>query len=147
MGPHTVAHWGKNPQFIQKFSFGKSHFWTKFTFSKSHFWQNSHFQNHIFHKIHNFKASFSTKFTFFRHQIIGNIWIRKLVYLNRNTVLTKTIFWHPYFDTKGRWYSSYSEFRADSNGTPHSKMSKFWSDEFSWAGIIIICHHLHYFDS
>ena len=49
----SSTHWGRNPQFIQKLSF-----W------KSHFWQNSHFQNHIFDKIHNFKISFFTKFTF-----------------------------------------------------------------------------------
>ena len=30
----TTTHWGKNPQFVQKF-----------TFWNSHFWQNSHFQN------------------------------------------------------------------------------------------------------
>ena len=47
------THWGKNPQFIQKF-----------TFSKYYCSQNSHFQNLIFHKIHYFKGSFFTQFTF-----------------------------------------------------------------------------------
>ena len=60
-----MSHLSKNPQFIQKFSVWKSHFLTKFTFSKSHFWQNSHLQNHIFDKIHIFKISLSTKFTFY----------------------------------------------------------------------------------
>ena len=60
----TQPHWGKNPQFIQKF-----------TFCKSHFHQNSHFQNFIFdkihifnvfifHKIHIFKVLFFKKITF-----------------------------------------------------------------------------------
>ena len=35
-----------------------------FTFWKPYFWQNSHFQILIFHKIHNFKGAFFTKFTF-----------------------------------------------------------------------------------
>ena len=60
-----VPHWGKNPQFIRKFTFSKSHvltkftvsFYTKFTISKSHFSQNSHFQTLIFHKIDIFQAS------------------------------------------------------------------------------------------
>ena len=73
------AHWGKNPQFIRKFIFWKSHFspdshffkvsfFTKFTFSKFHFSQNSNFQNLIFYKIHIFKISFFTKFTFSKSQ-------------------------------------------------------------------------------
>ena len=55
------AHWGKNPQFIQKFSF-----W------KSHFEQNSHFQSPIFDKIHIFKISFFTKFTFLKSHFRQN---------------------------------------------------------------------------
>ena len=47
------THWGKTPQFIQKFTFGKSHFS-----------QNSHLQNLTFHKINIYKISFFTKFTF-----------------------------------------------------------------------------------
>ena len=39
-------------------------FLTKFAISKSHFSQNSHFQSLVFHKIHTFKASFLTEFTF-----------------------------------------------------------------------------------
>ena len=53
--------------------------------------KNSHFGNLIFHKIHIFKilfftkfnifkVSFSTKLTFFRHQILRNFWINKLVF-------------------------------------------------------------------
>ena len=77
---------GKNPQFIQKF-----------TYWKSHIWHNSHFQNLIFHKIHIFKASLLTKFTtsnshfyqnsqfiiliffqihIFIRQILGHFWIK-----------------------------------------------------------------------
>ena len=59
------SHWGKNPQFIRKF-----------TFPKYHFWQNSHFQIFIFHKNHIFKVSFLTKFTFYKHQILGDFWIK-----------------------------------------------------------------------
>ena len=50
---YCTSHWGKKPQFIQKF-----------TFWKSQFWQNSHVENLIFHKIHISKISFFTKFTF-----------------------------------------------------------------------------------
>ena len=38
--------------------------------------KNPHFQNLIFHKIHNFKVSFFTKITFFKHQILCNFWIK-----------------------------------------------------------------------
>ena len=48
----------------------------EFTISKSHFSQNSQFQNLNFHKIHIFKITFFTKFTFFKHQILGNFWIK-----------------------------------------------------------------------
>ena len=41
----------------------KISFFKKFTFSMPHFSQNSQFQCHIFHKIHNFKVPFLTKFT------------------------------------------------------------------------------------
>ena len=51
------AHRGKNPQFIRKFTFWKSHFLTKFTSLKSHFSPNSHLQSLIFHKIHIFQTS------------------------------------------------------------------------------------------
>ena len=40
------------------------------------FSQNSHFQNLTFHNIYIFKVSFFTKFTFFKHQILGNFWIK-----------------------------------------------------------------------
>ena len=64
----------------------------KFTFLKSHFSQNSHFQSLIFHKIHNFKISFFTKFTFwnshfftkftfFKHQNLGDFRIFKSLFL------------------------------------------------------------------
>ena len=42
----SFAHWGKNPQFIQKF-----------TFWNYHFWQNSQFRNLNFHKIHIFETT------------------------------------------------------------------------------------------
>ena len=48
------THWCKNPQLKIR----------RFTFSKSHFWQNSQFQSLIFDKIHFFKISFPTEFTF-----------------------------------------------------------------------------------
>ena len=48
----SYTHWGKSPQFVQKFIF-----W------KSYFSQNSQFQSLISHKIHNFKVPISTKFT------------------------------------------------------------------------------------
>ena len=48
----TLPHWGKNPQFIQIF-----------TIWKLQFSQKSQYENIIFHKIHNFKVSFFTKFT------------------------------------------------------------------------------------
>ena len=54
----------------------KISFFTKFIISKSYFSQNSHFQSPIFHKIHILKVSFFTKFTFFKHEIIGNFWIK-----------------------------------------------------------------------
>ena len=38
--------------------------------------KNSHFENPTFHKIHNFKVSFFAKFTIFKHQILGNFWIK-----------------------------------------------------------------------
>ena len=38
--------------------------------------QNSLFENLIIHKIHIFKVSFFTKFTFFNHQILGNFCIK-----------------------------------------------------------------------
>ena len=40
------------------------------------FQKNSHVQNLIFHKIHNFKVTLFTKFTFFKRQILGNFWIK-----------------------------------------------------------------------
>ena len=62
-----IEHWGKNPQFIQKFTFWKylfsqnSHFQSrifhKIHISKSHFSQNSQFQSRIFLKIHIFQTS------------------------------------------------------------------------------------------
>ena len=44
---------------------------------KISFLKNSHFKNYIFflYKIHNFKVSFFTKFTFFEHQILRK-WIK-----------------------------------------------------------------------
>ena len=65
-------HWtlGQRSAINQKIPF------TKFTISKSHCSQNSQFQSPIFHKIHIFKVSFFTKFTFFKHQILGNFWIK-----------------------------------------------------------------------
>ena len=72
----NIAHWGKNPQFIQKIRFWKSQFPQNSHFKYlSHFWQNthswnlifaknSHFEHLDFHKIHIFKISFFTKFTF-----------------------------------------------------------------------------------
>ena len=39
--------------------------------------KNSHCQSLIYHKIHNFKVAFFTKFTFFKHQILGNFWIKE----------------------------------------------------------------------
>ena len=45
----SFSHWGKNPQFIQKF-----------TISKSYFVQNSHFQSLILNKNHIYKVSFFT---------------------------------------------------------------------------------------
>ena len=66
------SHWGKNPQFIQIFTFWKlkNHifkvsFLTKFTISKSLFSQNSQFESLSFDKINTFTVSFFTKFTFF----------------------------------------------------------------------------------
>ena len=47
---HSLTHWSKNPQFIQKLKVFKIHI-----FLNSHFSKNSHFQSLIFHKIHNFK--------------------------------------------------------------------------------------------
>ena len=41
-----------------------------------HWGKNSQFQNHSFHKIHIFNVSFFTQFTFFKHQILGNLWIK-----------------------------------------------------------------------
>ena len=81
----TFAHWGKNPHFIQKFTFLKSHLLTKIAFSKSyfskkshfrspffikiafskpHYSQRSHFQNWIFRKNHIIKANFHKKLHF-----------------------------------------------------------------------------------
>ena len=58
----------KNSQCIQKF-----------TFSKSPFSQNSHFQNLIFHKIHNFEISFSTKFIFLKSHFSQNSQFQSLI--------------------------------------------------------------------
>ena len=58
----TATHWGKKPQFIQKF-----------TIWKSHFSQNSHFENLIFHKIHNFKVSLFDKIHIFQSVIFHKI--------------------------------------------------------------------------
>ena len=62
---------GQKPQIIQKFTF-----WI------SHFSQNSHFQSLIFHKIHNFKASISTKFTIFQASNCKEFLDKKLVFDN-----------------------------------------------------------------
>ena len=48
------THWGKNPHFIQKITFLKSHF----------------------HKIHIFEISIFTKFTFLKYQNQGFFWIK-----------------------------------------------------------------------
>ena len=60
----TFAHWGKNPHFIQKFTFLKSHLLTKIAFSKSHFSPKSHFRSPFLTKIAFPKANFSQKITF-----------------------------------------------------------------------------------
>ena len=75
---HT-AHCGKNPHFIQK-----SHF------RNSQFSQNSPFQNHIFDKIHIFKITFFTKFTFLKYHIWQNSHFRKFTFFNYQIL---GIFW------------------------------------------------------
>ena len=50
-----LTHWSKNPQFIPKF-----------TFSKSHNLRNSHFHNHIFSRIHIFEITFCNKNCIFK---------------------------------------------------------------------------------
>ena len=96
-----MTHWGKSPQFIQKFTLWKSQFvqnshpkndifhkihnfkiifFTKFTFSKSQFSQNSHSENHIFDKIHNFKIPYFTKLTFSKSHFSQNSHFSKIKY-------------------------------------------------------------------
>ena len=81
----NFTHWGKNPQFVQKYwnlifdkvRIFKRSFLSKFTISKSHFFcQNSHFQILKFYTIHICKVSFFTKFTFYKHKILGNFLIK-----------------------------------------------------------------------
>ena len=60
------AHWGQNSQFIQKF-----------TFRKSHFSQNSHFENINFHKIHLSEISFFTKFTITKYHFFAKFTFSK----------------------------------------------------------------------
>ena len=64
-----ISHWGKNPQFIQKF-----------TFWEYYFSQNSQFQNLIFDKVHNFKVSFFTKFTFWESHLSQNSHFQSLFF-------------------------------------------------------------------
>ena len=65
----TTTHWGKPPQFVQKF-----------TFSKSHFSQNSHFQGLIFQKIHIFKVAFFTKFTILKSHFSQNSHFKSVIF-------------------------------------------------------------------
>ena len=60
--------WGKNSQFIQKFTI-----WNLFFFDKIHIFKVSFFTKFTISKV-----SFFT-FTFFKHQIIVNLWINKPV--------------------------------------------------------------------
>ena len=66
LSTHTGA---KNHQFIQKF-----------TFWKSHFSQNSQFQSLIFGKIHNFKVSFLAKFTISKSLFWQNSQFKSLIF-------------------------------------------------------------------
>ena len=63
------AQWGKNSQFIEKFTFWKYHFL----------------------KIHNFKISFFTKFTFFKHQILGYFLVFAPVWLFYSAIFAQKI--------------------------------------------------------
>ena len=65
----VYARWGKNPHFIQKF-----------TYWKSQFLQNSPFWNPIFHKIHVSKISIFTKFTFLKSQFSQNSHFWNLIF-------------------------------------------------------------------
>ena len=59
----------------------KKSLFTKFTISKSHFFsQNSQFQNLIFHKIHNLKISFFTKFPILKSQFSQNSQFLNLIF-------------------------------------------------------------------
>ena len=97
----TFAHWGKNPHFIQKFTFLKSHLLTKIAFSKSHFSPKSHFRSPFLTKIAFSKSYFFTKITFqkpiftkiafskshfsqkshnFKYQIQMNLWTKSAIF-------------------------------------------------------------------
>ena len=71
---HTL---GQKSSIYPKIHIFKASFFTKFTFSKPYFSQNSQCQSLIFLKIHIFKVLFFTKFTLFKHQILGNFWIKR----------------------------------------------------------------------
>ena len=71
----SYAH-GQKSSIYPKIHIFKDSFSTKLTISKSCFSQNSQFQSLVFHKLHIFKVSLLTKFTFFKHQILGNFWIK-----------------------------------------------------------------------
>ena len=78
----------------------------KFFCIKSHFSQNSHFENIIFDKIHIFKVSFFTKFTFWKYHICQNSHFQSLIF-DKNLILkvsffTKFTFWKYHFRQNSR---------------------------------------------